>query len=143
MKSSKIFYLLCVVLLVSCETTSREYEVVMQSREPKNIDAEAKSFYIWMLTFKECQKSYTLSEFNCQVLARESAILFWIEHKVQGYAHPGYLGDIEKIYLAGYMREYVWVNVMRKRESKPDNLRLSAYSKWESLTIPNHTAIVR
>jgi len=62
--------------------------------------------------------------------------------KVRDNESSKYFSDLEKVYLSGYMREYVWSFITKDVKNKPEKLRESEFSNWAGLNIPNHVPVV-
>jgi hypothetical protein len=74
-----------------------------------------------------------------EVTAREVLVKAWTATK-QG-DHDAYLDDLQRVFSAGFMREYVWVYLRSPSwEQEPSGLRLAEFNSWATANFRAHRA---
>ncbi|MGD9171790.1 MAG: hypothetical protein PVI97_17340 [Candidatus Thiodiazotropha sp.] len=137
-----IFGFLIISVLVSCSSTQKETMEVSEQLTSNYNDSEIKVWLMYGLKLNECRKSPIYSEFDCQVRVREEASRYWGILKVRDSASSKYFGDLEKTYLAGFIREYIWVFITKQANEQPENIRESEFREWAAKNISDHVPVV-
>lgn len=135
-------WLILILVLSSCTSSPKETMEISQVLIENSNDSELKVWIMYGLKLNECRKSPIYSEYDCQVGVREEAARYWGKLKVLDNAQSKYLSELEKVYLAGYIREYVWVYIIQKLGQSPENLREAVFSSWAQTNIPKHEPVV-
>lgn len=75
-----------------------------------------------------------------EVAGRDSLATIWAELKEKdGALSDPYLDQLLKVQAAGFLREYVWVNLrLTTWTVEPANLKQAAYSEWATANLSGH-----
>jgi hypothetical protein len=92
---------------------------------------------------KELDRNGNIDSYKREVFARESIAKIWKGLKINESRDPDRdLDDLEKIYDAGFMEEYVWIYLRKEGWLKPEDLRLDAFKAWADQNLPDHKPVV-
>lgn len=138
MKSTWICIIIALSLSTSCVIAPTE------KRDPSTISSVAE-FTLWAnyrVSADKCRAPIFYSDFECELKAREEAVRAFGGLTPEDREKSVYFTDLEKVYLAGFLREYIWIHIMKKSGLTPHNLRDANYKAWEAKNIPNHIPVV-
>mgnify|MGYP007132382055 CR=1 FL=1 len=128
-------------LIFGCASKQEDTMLVSNEEFSKYSDDEAKVWLLYGMKLNECSKSPIYKKYDCEVISREEAFRYWEVLKSRGAKNSENLDALEKVYLSGFMREYVWFYLSEDSWSKPSSLRIEAFEAWKDQSLKNHTPI--
>lgn len=114
-----------------------------------NDDPVLQSWVSYSLTRSACQLQIggdnpaRASSFDCELMARQHLVDTWLERQPgtstdDDSEDTDYLEELVRVDQAGYLDEYVAYYLGRKGWTLPDELQMSAFSKWRRDALRGH-----
>lgn len=85
-----------------------------------------------------------LASYIAELNGRTEMIELYMEMTNGGYLVENlYLQELEMIYKAGFIKEYIYTYIKTRDRAIPDNLNLDRFKAWYKRTIPDHKVRTR